>query len=106
MPSSANYKRNYKQEYAQKGQSSPKAIKQRAARVKARRAAIAAGKVSKGDSRDVGHKKPLAKGGSKSISNTKIQSRKANRSAGGKAGSKAGKAAGARKGHASRRRKK
>ena len=97
MPSSANYKRNYKQEYAQKGQSSPKAIKQRAARVKARRAAIAAGKVSKGSTKDVGHKQPLAKGGSKSLSNTKIQSRKSNRSAGGKMGNRAGKARGGRK---------
>ena len=103
MPSSANYKRNYRQEYAQKGQSSPKAIKQRAARVKARRAAIAAGKASKGDGKDIGHKKPLARGGSKAMSNTKVQSRKTNRSNGGKMGSRAGKAAGARKVHASRR---
>jgi hypothetical protein len=98
MPSSAKYVRNYKQEYAQKGQSSPKAIKQRAARVKARRAAIKAGKVSKGDGKDVGHKVPLSKGGSKSVKNTKVQSRRSNRSAGGKIGSRAGKAAGGRKG--------
>lgn len=98
MPSSPNYKRNYKQEYAQKGQSSPKAIKLRAARVKARRAAQAAGKVSKGDGKDVDHKTPLSKGGSKGISNTRVTSRKANRSAGGKMGSVSGKAAGARKG--------
>lgn len=98
MPSSPNYKRNYKQEYAQKGQSSPKAIKLRAARVKARRAAQAAGKVSKGDGKDVDHKTPLSKGGSKGIANTRVTSRKANRSAGGKMGSVSGKAAGARKG--------
>jgi hypothetical protein len=105
MPSSPNYKRNYKQEYAQKGQSSKAAIKKRGLRVKARRAAIAAGKAKKGDGRDVGHKRALSKGGSGKLSNTKIQSRKSNRSAGGRMGSKAGKAAGARKGHTSRRKK-
>ena len=103
MPSSKGYVRNYKQEYAQKGQSSPKAIKQRAARVKARRAATKAGKVTKGDGLDVGHKKPLSKGGSKAVSNTKVQSRKANRSAGGRMGSKAGKRKGALKGHRSKK---
>lgn len=105
MPSNKKYVRNYKEEYRQSGQSSPKAIKQRAARVKARRAAIKAGKVTKGDPRDVGHKKALSKGGSKAISNTTVQSRASNRSAGGKMGSRAGKAAGARKGHASRAKK-
>lgn len=98
MPSSPNYVRDYKQEYAQKGQSSPKAIKLRAARVKARRAAQKAGKVTKGDGKDVDHKKPLSKGGSKKVSNTRVRSRSSNRSAGGKMGSKAGKAAGGRKG--------
>ena len=103
MPSAPGYKRQYKMEYAQKGQSSPKAIKQRAARVKARRAATKAGKVTKGDGLDVGHKKPLSKGGSKAVSNTKVQSRKANRSAGGKMGSRIGKANGARKGRRSKK---
>ena len=103
MPSSKNYIRDYATEYKQKGQSSKKAIQQRAARVKARRAALKAGTVKKGDTKDVGHKRPLSKGGSKAISNTKIQSRKANRSAGGKMGSSKGKANGARKGHRSKK---
>ena len=78
--------------------STPKAKKNRAARNKARRAAEKAGKVSKGDGKDVGHKTPLKKGGSKKLSNTKVQSRKSNRSEGGKIGDKKKKAAGGRKG--------
>ena len=105
MPSSKSYVRDYKTEYSKPSQSSKKAIKQRAARVKARRAAIKAGKVTKGSTKDVGHKKPLSKGGSKAISNTKVQSRAANRSAGGRMGSPKGKANGAGKGHASRRKR-
>lgn len=37
------------------------------------------GKVSKGDGKDVGHKKPLRHGGSNSKSNLAVQSRKFNR---------------------------
>lgn len=90
--------RNYKQEYAQKGQSGAKGKKDRAARNKARRQAIASGKVKKGDSKkDIGHKTALKNGGSRSTKNTKVQSTKSNRSHGGKIGSKAGKASGGRK---------
>jgi hypothetical protein len=88
-------KRDYKKEYEY--HSKPAQKKNRAARNKARRAAEAAGKVKKGDGKDVGHKKALKKGGSKSIKNTKVQSRSSNRSHGGKTGSKAKKAAGGRK---------
>jgi len=76
----------------------PEQKKNRAARNKARREAEKKGKVCKGDGKDVGHKKALKNGGSKSTSNTKVQSQKANRSHGGKIGSRKGKAAGGRRG--------
>ncbi len=87
--------RDYKEEY--KYHSTEKQKKNRAARNKARKAAEKAGKVKKGDGKDVGHKKPLKSGGSKALSNTKVQSRSSNRSEGGKIGSKTKKAAGGRK---------
>lgn len=56
-------KRNYKQEYANY-HASDKQKKRRAARNRARREAIKAGRASKGDGMDVHHVKPFAKGGS------------------------------------------
>ena len=96
MPSSKGYKRNYKQEYAQKGQSGTKGKKDRAARNKARSTAKKKGKNVKG--KDLCHKKSLKAGGSRSVKNTKVCKRSANRSAGGSSGSRGGKAAGGRKG--------
>lgn len=72
MPSSPNYKRDYKAEYAAH-HASPADKKDRAARNKAARAKGQPGK-------DVDHKTPLRSGGSKSLSNTKVRSRTANRS--------------------------
>lgn len=72
MPSSPNYKRDYKAEY-EDHHSSTKAKKERAARNKAARAKGEAGK-------DVDHKKPLRSGGSTSLSNTRIRAVSANRS--------------------------
>jgi hypothetical protein len=72
MPSSPNYKRDYKAEYAAH-HASPADKKDRAARNKAARAKGQPGK-------DVDHKTPLRSGGSKALSNTKIRSRTANRS--------------------------
>jgi hypothetical protein len=72
MPSSPNYKRDYKAEY-EAHHSSPKAKKERAARNKAARAKGQAGK-------DVDHKKPLRSGGSTSLSNTRVRAVSANRS--------------------------
>jgi 5-methylcytosine-specific restriction endonuclease McrA len=63
---------------------SPARKKARAARNKARREAIRDGRAKKGDGKDVDHKKPLSKGGSKSKSNTRVICAKKNRSAGGK----------------------
>lgn len=73
MPSSPNYKRDYKQEYKKQG-ASTKAKKQRARNNAARRKAIKNGSVSKGSSKDVAHTKPGAKG------STFIQDRSKNRS--------------------------
>lgn len=65
----------------------PKEKKKRAARNKARAAAIKRGTARKGDGKDVGHKKPLKRGGSTKLSNTRVQSRKSNRAEGGRIGS-------------------
>lgn len=66
----------------------PERRKKRAARNKARLAAIKSGKVHKGDkSKDIDHKKPLRSGGSTSLSNTRVRSASANRADnGGKGG--------------------
>jgi len=79
MPSSKNYRRDYKKEY-QNYHASDEQKKNRAARNTARRRAEREGKVSKGDGKDVAHKKALIKGGSNDKSNTKVQSASANRS--------------------------
>lgn len=53
-------------------------LKDRAARNKARRQAIADGKAKKGDGTQVDHIKPLTEGGSKAKSNTRVVSAKTN----------------------------
>jgi hypothetical protein len=77
MPSSPGYKRNYKQEY-KTSQSSTKAKKDRASRNAARRKMEKAGKVRKGDGKDVAHKNNNAKDNRKS--NLSVQSKAKNRS--------------------------
>jgi len=78
--------RNYKREY-EKYHSSTEQKKKRAMRNKARRRAEKAGKVRKGDGKDVDHRKPLRSGGSNSSSNTRVRSKSANRADnGGKGG--------------------
>lgn len=69
--------RNYKKEYANY-QGKPEQKKKRASRNTARRRAIAAGKVSKGDGKDIDHKdgNPL----NNSKSNLRVKSKSANRS--------------------------
>ena len=74
---SANASARSKQQRAYN--STPKAKKERAARNKARSQAMAKGKVSKGDGKDIDHKKPLRKGGSTAESNTRVRSKTANR---------------------------
>jgi hypothetical protein len=77
MPSSPNYKRDYKQEAAAE---SPERKKQRAMRNKARREMEKAGKVRKGDGKHVDHKTPLSKGGGNSKKNLRVRDGKSNSS--------------------------
>ena len=58
---------------------SDKVKKDRAARNKARREAMAEGKVRKGDGKEINHKVPLSKGGSNAKSNREVVSRSENR---------------------------
>jgi hypothetical protein len=60
-------------------QAKPEQVKNRTERNQARATMVKAGKVSKGDGKDVGHKKPLSKGGSNKRANLKVQSRARNR---------------------------
>ncbi len=86
----AKKKRNYKKEYANY-QGKPEQKKRRAQRNKARAAAVKAGRVKKGDGKDVDH--PTRDTSSKK---TRVLSKGKNRSHGGKVGNKAGKARGGR----------
>jgi hypothetical protein len=73
------YKRDYKAEYANyDGTEDVK--KKRAQRNKARRMLEREGVVSKGDGKDVDHKKPLSKGGTTTRSNLKAVPASTNRS--------------------------
>lgn len=78
MPSSPNYKRNYKQE--QKTARARGETKDRALRNAARAELMKQGKVHKGDGKDVDHTRPLGKGGSNSPSNLRVASEHSNRS--------------------------
>ena len=78
MPYMTNGKRDYKKQQAYDGK--PSVVKDRAKRNKARRELEAEGRVSKGDGKDVDHKKPLSKGGGTSRSNLRVTSKGANRS--------------------------
>jgi hypothetical protein len=77
VPSSKNYVRDYKQEYKDQ-HSSKEAIKKRTERGKARRIMEKAGKVHKGDGKDVAHKDNRTSNNSKS--NLSVQSKAKNRS--------------------------
>lgn len=74
-----NKPRPYKKEYEQY-QGTPEQKKKRAERNAARRALMKAGKVKKGDGKDVDHKKALSKGGSNAKSNLRVTSASDNRS--------------------------
>ena len=78
-------KRNYKKEYRD-FHGKPDKIKDRAARNKANRAATKRGAnvAGKTTGNEVGHIKSLKSGGSRSTSNTRVQSVRSNRSHGGK----------------------
>lgn len=70
--------RDYKQEYADY-HSKPKQKANRSARTLARYHAKKAGKVTKGDGKEIDHIKPLSKGGSTKPANTRVVSRTTNR---------------------------
>ena len=70
--------RDYQKENEYKAQ--PDQIKKRVARNKARRMMVKAGKVTKGDGKDVDHIIPLSKGGSNTPGNMRIKSKSANSS--------------------------
>ena len=75
--------RDYKKEYADyHGTAEQK--KNRAARNTARVTMASAGKVPKGDGKEVDHKKPLSKGGSTAKSNLRVVSKATNRKKGNK----------------------
>jgi 5-methylcytosine-specific restriction endonuclease McrA len=78
MPSSKNYKRDYKQENKYKAQ--PEQIKARVERNAARREALKEGIVKKGDNKQVDHKVPLSKGGSNAKDNLRVVHRSKNES--------------------------
>ena len=71
--------RNYRKEY-DNYQGKPEQIKRRARRNAARAEMAKAGKVKKGDGKDVAHKKAIVKGGGNSKSNLTVQSKSKNRS--------------------------
>jgi hypothetical protein len=79
MPYMKNGKRDYKREN-ELYNSRPEQIKARSERTTARRQAIKAGTVSKGDGRDIDHITPLSKGGSNAKSNQRVVSASTNRS--------------------------
>lgn len=72
-------KRNYRKEY-DNYQGSAEQKKNRAMRNAARSEAVKNGKASKGDGKDVHHVKPISKGGRNTAGNTKVVSKKKNRS--------------------------
>lgn len=74
-----NGKRDYKKEY-EKYHGKKEQIANRSERTTARRASNAAGTTSKGDGKDLDHRKPLSKGGSNSKSNLRVTSASSNRS--------------------------
>ena len=74
-----NGKRDYKKQY-EKYDGKPSVKKDRAKRNAARRMLEQEGRVSKGDGKEVDHKKPLSKGGGTGRSNLRVTSRSNNRS--------------------------
>lgn len=79
MPYMKNGKRDYKTENA-KYNSRPDVKLKRAERNRARHEMEKAGKVHKGDGKDVDHKTPLSKGGTGDKSNLRVVTRSSNTS--------------------------
>lgn len=70
--------RNYRREY-DTYQGKPEQVKNRAKRNAARAEMVKAGRASKGDGKDVDHKRPLSKGGAATKGNLRVTSVHANR---------------------------
>jgi 5-methylcytosine-specific restriction endonuclease McrA len=70
-------------------QQEPKEVGKRVKRNAARRKMVKAGAVRKGDGKEVGHIKPLRRGGSNVRSNLRVESPKKNRAHGSPAGGRA-----------------
>lgn len=70
--------RDYRNEY-DSYHAKPEQKKKRAMRNSARSQMESTGRVSKGDGKEVDHKKPLRSGGSNSPSNLRVQSKSVNR---------------------------
>lgn len=79
MPYMKNGKRDYKREY-EKYHGSVEQRANRSKRTVARNQSNAEGRTSKGDGKDLDHKRPLSRGGSNSRSNTRVVDRSTNRS--------------------------
>ena len=79
MPYKDMKDRNFKKEY-ENYQGTPEQKKRRALRNAARNKLLKAGKVHKGDGKDVDHVTPLSKGGSNAPGNVRIISAHKNRS--------------------------
>lgn len=77
MPSSPNYKRNYKQERATE---TTQRKQFRAERNQARRIMVSEGAVTPGDGKDVGHIRSLSRGGRTTLANLAVQTPSENRS--------------------------
>jgi hypothetical protein len=74
-----NGKRDYKKEYAA-FQGTAEQRKNRSKRTVLRNKANALGITSKGDGKDLDHKRPLSKGGANTLSNTRVTTKAKNRS--------------------------
>jgi 5-methylcytosine-specific restriction endonuclease McrA len=70
--------RNYRREY-DTYHGTPKQRRNRSQRNKARRMLAKAGRVRKGDGKEVDHKRPLSKGGTNGRSNLRVVPRSVNR---------------------------
>ena len=83
MPSSPGYKRDYRQEYKTakaRGEIGTGSDSGNAKRHKLRRQMEKSGRVTKGDGKDVDHKKSLSKGGSNTPKNARVVKASTNRS--------------------------
>jgi hypothetical protein len=77
MPKKRDYKKEYREYHAK-----PEQKENRAKRNAARAKMEDAGRVRKGDGKDVDHKRPLSHGGSNGKSNLRVVSKSSNRAAG------------------------